>query len=82
MVQLVLSDEQAETLCRAGGTVQVVDRSGRDLGRLVPAISMSNETAKCVDPEVAVALQRMEHAKQGGTFYTTSEVLEHLHLPE
>ncbi len=78
MVQIVLNDEQAAILCGAGAIVPVVDRSGRDLGKLVPSQFCANEISERLDPDVALALRRMAEAKSGGTFYTTEEVLEHL----
>ena len=82
MIRIVLNDEQAEILSRAHEPIDVVDRSGRDLGKLVPAPSAA-ELAGNLDPIVAVALQRMEDAKAGkGVFYTTGEVLDHLHSME
>jgi hypothetical protein len=39
-------------------------------------------TAKRPDPDVALALQRMEDAKNGGRFYTTKEVIDRLQAPE
>jgi len=49
------------------------------LGKLVPAQPSTAELSSSLDPNVAVALQRMEDAKSGkGVFYTTKEVLDHL----
>ncbi len=77
MVQIVLNDEQVEILSRAGEPVRVVDRSGRDLGKLIPP--RAGQSAQALDPEVALALERMQEAKRGrGIFYSSKEVLEHL----
>ena len=83
MIQIVLNDEQAEILSRAREPVNVVDRLGRDLGKLVPPKSSETELPKSPDPMVVVALQRMEEAESGkGVFYTTAEVLAHLQSME
>ena len=82
MIRIVLNDEQAKILCHAQEPIDVVDRSGRDLGKLVPAPSVAAPSGN-LDPVVAVALQRMEDAKAGkGVFFTTDEVLDHLHSLE
>ena len=82
MIRIVLNDEQAQILSRAHEPVDVVDRSGRDLGKLVPAASAAAPSGN-LDPIVAVALQRMEDATAGkGVFYTTGEVLSRLHSLE
>jgi hypothetical protein len=79
MIQIVLNDEQVEILNRAREPVNVVDRSGRDLGRVIPPQCSQAKPAKILDPDIAVALQRIEDSKQGkGVFYTTKEVLDHL----
>mgnify|MGYP001293431903 CR=1 FL=1 len=79
MIRIVLSDEQADLLSRASEPVNVVDSSGRDLGKLVPAQPSAIESSPILDPDVAQALQRMEDARNGrGVFYTTREVLDHL----
>ena len=81
MVQIVLNDEQVEILSRACEPVRVVDRSGRDLGKLIlPGTGQSTQVA---DPEVALAINRMQEAKRGGgIFYSSKEVLDHLHSLE
>lgn len=77
MVQIVLNDEQLEILSRACEPVRVVDRSGRDWGKLAPP--HTGQSAQALDPEVALALERMQEAKRGeGTFYSSKEVLDHL----
>jgi hypothetical protein len=53
----------------------IADCSGRNL---VPSRPTENEVSKRFDCDVALALQRIEEAKRGGTFYTTREVLDHL----
>lgn len=79
MVQIVLNDEQAALLRQAGGSIRFVDRTGRDLGQLVPASSAAVSQS---DPDIAIALERMNAAAKGGVFYSTSEVLAHLRAAE
>jgi hypothetical protein len=79
MIKIVLNDEQAEILSHAQEPVNVVDRSGRDLGKLVPSQLGAADPSRKLDPEVEEALRRMEDAKSGErVFYTTQEVLDHL----
>jgi hypothetical protein len=82
MVRIVLSEDQVEILARSTGPVRVVDRSGRDCGRLVPPDTTS--ISEPVDnTDVAVAMERMQTSQQGkGVFYSTTEVLEHLRALE
>lgn len=51
--------------------------AGRESKRPLPPRNNKQE-AEALDPDVAIALQRMEEAKKGGKFYTTSEVIERL----
>ena len=66
MTKLVLDDNQAELLSDAGEHVEVVDRRGNVLGRLVRGVT---------DEDIAIAKQR---AASDAPRYTTAEVLEYL----
>lgn len=81
MVQIAVSDELARQIAGAPLPVVLVDSRGRELGQLTrrnvtpPAESPSDAD----DDDWAEAKRRMEQAKrEGGPFYTTKEVLEHL----
>lgn len=82
MVQIVLNDEQLEILNRACEPVVVVDRSGSTLGRLIPPQSKAIAAQEGLDSDIALALQRMNDAANGGTFYSTEQVLDRLQALE
>ena len=82
MVQITISDELAQAIADAGPSATLVDSHGRKLAQVTPLIveSMQEEPqGASADDEWAEARLQMEiYRREGGTFYTTREVLEHL----
>ena len=82
MVQITVSDELASQIAGASMPVVLVDSHGHELGQVTrrntaPVRTTSRDDSD--EDEWAEAKRRMEQAKrEGGTFYTTKEVLEHL----
>lgn len=82
MVQITVSDEFARQLADTPLPIVLVDTKGRQLGQVTLLESGSN----CAKPESATAdddwaeaKRQMEvYQREGGTFYTTQEVLAHL----
>lgn len=80
MVQITVSDEFARQLADAPLPIVLVDSNGRKLGQVT---SMSNPQPQShtsgEDDEWSEAKRQMDvFRREGGTFYTTREVLEHL----
>jgi len=67
MTQIVLTDEQAAALIASQGKVRLCDSGGKTLALAEPIFS---------DEEIAEARRR---AAAPGVWYTTEEVLAHLH---
>jgi len=79
MIQLTLSDEQAQLIAGETAPIDLVDSSGRMLGRIMPTLSAADQVPELSPEELAEIKRRMVDAKAGkGKFYTTQEVLEHL----
>ena len=82
MMYITVSDDVARQLAEASQPVVLVDNRGRELGQVTslntaPARAGSRRGSN--DNEWAEAKLRMEQAKrEGGPFYTTKEVLDHL----
>jgi hypothetical protein len=77
MTQLTLNDEQSRLIAGASFPIVVIDSQGRELGRLSPTTSHAPHPS--ADDDWAEAKRQMEIARrEGGTFYTTQEVLDHL----
>jgi hypothetical protein len=66
MTQIILNDDQAETIRRAVGSVALVDRDGKLLGRI--SRPFTNE-------HIAELIRR---AESDGPWYTTKQVLDYL----
>ena len=66
MTQIVLSDDQAQTVQAATGAVEIRDRRGKLLGYVAPPPN---------DAEIAEAKRRLA---SDGPWYTTQQVMEHL----
>lgn len=82
MVQITVSDELARQIVGASPPVVFVDSRGQELGQFTRRSTTSERVESgdsSADDEWAEAKRRMEQAKrEGGPFYTTKEVLEHL----
>ena len=80
MVQIPVSDDLARAIAAAGSMVILVDSAGKTIGQYQRVESSRDRATVTADVNLAVA--RREASKQGGKFYTTDQVLEHLHLPQ
>lgn len=74
MTQITVPDEVARLIIGAIPPIVLVDTKGRPVGHVGPI----DGSVKQVDDDVTVALQRIEDAKLGGTFYSTEEVIQRL----
>lgn len=82
MVQITVSDEFARQLADTPLPIVLVDSKGRPLGQ----ITLLDSASACAKPENTTAdddwaegKRQMEiYQREGGTFYTTHEVLAHL----
>ncbi len=75
MVQITVSDEIARQLDQASHPVVLVDSRGRKLGQVTRLADDGN----IADDDWAEAKLQIEiYQREGGTFYTTDEVLEHI----
>jgi hypothetical protein len=81
MVQITVSDELAQAIAQAMAPVMLVDSRGRELAQIMP-LNTSTPTksrSDSADDEWSEAKLQMEtYRREGGSFYTTKEVLEHL----
>jgi len=66
MVQVIATAEQAKLLTESQERVEIVDANGKSLGMIVRPPS---------EDDLRIAKRRIE---QGGTRYTTDEVISHL----
>jgi hypothetical protein len=79
MTQITVTAEIARAIAESSLPIVLVDPQGRKLGQMTQIDAVALEEAETADDEWAEAMRRMEQAKrEGGPFYTTSEVLEHL----
>lgn len=82
MVQITVSDDLARQITGASQPIVLVDSQGRRLGQIsrTSAPTVSTEAhADSVEDEWSEAKRQMEiFRREGGTFYTTQEVLSHL----
>ena len=82
MVQITVSDELARQIAGASLPVVLVDSRGQELGEITRrsiSPSRAEERNDADDDEWAEAQRQMEiYRREGGSFYTTKEVLDHL----
>lgn len=80
MTQITVSAEIARAIAQSTFPIVLVDPQGRTLGQMTKVDASSIvEGTNSQEDEWAEAKRRMEQAKrEGGTFYTTKEVLAHL----
>lgn len=74
MNQIVIDNETKSRLGDCENPVELCDESGRVLARLTPVYTMDDALA-CAPPMTEEELQNIEN---GGKWYTTEEVLNHL----
>ena len=75
MTRVTVDAEMRSKLFGLGVPLELCDESGNVLGRLFPAVDMS-EYERCEPPISEDELQRREHSSERR--YTTAEVLRHL----
>jgi hypothetical protein len=78
MTQMTVSDEQARLIAQASFPIIVVDSHGRQLGQISPVTSAKADVESSIDDWAEAKRQIEIYNRQGGSFYTTKEVLEHL----
>ncbi len=74
MTRVVLSENQAEAIAAAVGPVDLVDSSGRTVGRVDPPDVSNTQTLQMSKKELAGLKQQMEERRSGGTSFTVEEV--------
>jgi hypothetical protein len=80
VVQITVSDEFARQLAGAAFPIVLVDSRGRKLGEVTPLpVPPATVESNCAEDEWSEAKRQMDiYRREGGNFYTTREVLEHL----
>jgi hypothetical protein len=82
VVQITVSDEFARQIAGAPLPIVLVDSHGRKLGQVTSlSVPPGQAESECnpADDEWSEAKRQMEiFRREGGTFYTTQEVLAHL----
>lgn len=78
MVQITVSDDLARQIAGAPLPIVLVDSQGRKLGQIAPTVGAEAQ-ADSAEDEWSEAKRQMEiFRREGGTIYTTQEVLSHL----
>ncbi len=76
MTHITVSAEIAHAILQSTFPIVFVDPQGRTLGQMTQA---AGEATQAEEDDWAEAKRRMELAnREGGKFYTTKEVLDHL----
>lgn len=79
MIRIVLTEEQTKAITGVSEPIDLVDSSGRMLGRMTPTPPESDQALEMTPEDLAEVKRRMaDAARDGGTFYTTQQVLDHL----
>jgi hypothetical protein len=80
MAEIWLSEEQSLRLQTASFPIVLLDSQGMKIGEFrLPEAAPIDESSMTEDDWVKETLRRKEQAeREGGIFYTTKEVLEHL----
>ena len=82
MVQITVNDELARQIAGASLPVVLVDSRGQELGQITrrtASPARAEARGDSTDDEWAEAKRQMEiYRREGGSFYTTKEVLDHL----
>ena len=74
MTRVVLTKNQAEAIAAAVDPVDLVDSSGRTVGRVDPPDAGNTQTLQMSTKELAKFKQQMEEQHSGGTSFTVEEV--------
>ena len=74
MPRIVLTENQAEAIAAAVGPVDLVDSSGRTVGRVDPPDAANTQTLQMSKKELARLKQQMEEQHSGDTSFTVEEV--------
>jgi len=83
MIRIVLTDKQTKAISQASEPIDLVDPSGRMLGRMMPAAFAAEEASDLSPEELAEIKQRMVAAEKGnGTFSTWKEIKARLQTQE
>ena len=75
MIRIVLTEEQTEAIMGASEPIDLVDSSGRMLGRMTRELPDSDQTLEMTSEELADLKRRMESPGPG---VTTKELIERL----
>lgn len=78
MTLLTVSDEQARLIAEVSSPIVIVDSRGLELGHISPMTSATVKPSEIEDDWAEAKRQREIARREGGRFYTTTEVLEHL----
>jgi hypothetical protein len=82
VVQITVSDDFARQIAGAPLPIVLVDSQGRKLGQISrtsgPTVSASTQPDSAEDEWSEAKRQMAIFQREGGTFYTTQEVLSHL----
>lgn len=80
MAELWLNEEQSRRLREASFPIVLLDSRGMKIGEFrLPERAPIDESSMTEDDWVKETLRRKEQAeREGGIYYTTKEVLEHL----
>lgn len=78
MSRLTIDDPLAKKLCELTDTTELCDGSGRVLGRFVPVPDMTDWEPVTSD----VTEEELDRREQSTEWYTTEQVLDHLHRSE
>jgi len=83
MIRIVLTDEQTQAISHASEPIDLVDPSGRMLGRMMPATSAASEAPELSPEELEKIKRRMaDDVKGNGTFSTWEEIKSRLQTRE
>ncbi len=75
MIRIVLTEEQTKAITGVSEPIDLVDSSGRMLGRIPPTPPESDQTLEMTPEDLADLKRRMESPGPGAT---TKELLERL----
>ena len=79
MTEITVNAEIARAIAASSLPIMLVDPQGRRLGEMTQIDAVASEEKNCTEDEWAEAkLQMGIYRREGGSFYTTEEVLEHL----
>ncbi|MCG8451319.1 MAG: hypothetical protein MI725_17275 [Pirellulales bacterium] len=83
MIRIVLTDEQMEAIAGTSEPIDLVDSTGRMLGRVTPLPPAADDVPALSTEELADIKRRMAKAKAGkGNFSTWKEIKTRLEAQE